>query len=81
MVIKNLVIKNPRKMVVKNFNSDPVGRKYVDIIYGRRGKLGKFLFVKKKRRIKLPKNSKVKVISNNTPKVGFVTIRIKIERR
>ncbi|GAG84393.1 unnamed protein product [marine sediment metagenome] len=79
--MKNIIVKNPKGTVARNFSSDPIGRKYVDITYGKRGRLGSFLLFKRKKRIKIPKNSKVMLIQNNSPRVGFVKIRIKIGRR
>ena len=71
------IVKNPKGTVVRSFQSDSVGRKYVDITYGRRGRLGKFLSVKKTKRVKLPRNSKISLIENNSPKPGFVRINFR----
>jgi hypothetical protein len=71
------IVKNPKGKFASNFNSDPLGEKYVDITYKRRGKLGKILTGSTKKRIKIPKGMRVTSINNNNPRVGSVRIKLK----
>ena len=72
-----IIIKNPKGKVVKNFEGNPSGRKFVTITYSRRGRLGKFLKLESTKKVKLPPNTTWTSIANNSPKVGSVTINYK----
>ena len=76
------IVRNPKGKFARNFDTDPLARKYIDIIYRRRGRLGKILPSKTTRRIKVPKGTEVTLIDNNTPRTGSVRITFrKIKKR
>ena len=75
MVIK--IVKNPKGKFARRFDTDPLAKRYVDITYRRRGRLGKLLPSKTTKRIKLPKGIHITSIENNSPRVGSVKITYK----
>jgi hypothetical protein len=71
-----IIIKPINNMMITNFLTDPLAEKYVDIIYVKRmkSKLGRMIFGKTIRRIKMPSGVKITLIANNRPRIGFLTI-------
>ena len=66
----------PRKkgFFVRDFGSDSLGEKFVNIKYGKRGRLGKLLKITLGKRINLPRGVRITKIENNKPVVGAVKI-------
>lgn len=73
---KTKIVRNPKGKFAKSFDSDPLGTKYVDIVYGKRSKLGRLLKTTTKKRVKIPKGKRVTSIENNNPRVGSVKITL-----
>ena len=70
-----IIVKPQQGKVVINFESTPLGDKYVDIIYRSRKRFfNKYLFKTTRRRVKLPEGVYYSLIQNNKPTVGAVTI-------
>ena len=68
----------PKKgFFVRDFVSDSLGVKYIDLLYTKRGKLGRLLKVRAKKRISVPKGMRVISMENNKPRLGAVTITYK----
>lgn len=80
MVIKTKTVSRKLGFHPINFLTNALGTDYVDIVYRKRGRLSKFLKLKFKKRINLPKGSKIQLIENNKPKVGMVFIKYKIKK-
>ena len=76
------IIKSPKGKTPINFNNDPLGEKYVDITFVRRGRLGKILSGRTVKRFNLPKGNRLTRIENHKPKVRSVKISFrKIRKR
>lgn len=71
------IIRNPKGKFARSFDTDPLARRYVDITYRQRGRLGKLLKFQTTKRVKLPKGIHITEIENNSPKVGSVKITFK----
>ena len=78
MVIKTKIVARKIGFYPFAFKSTPLMTDYVDITYRSRGRLGKLLKVKAKKRVRLPKGAKIQLIENHRPNVGQVYIRYKI---
>lgn len=78
MVLPKIFMKKviaPKKgFFVRDFNSDSLGVKYVDLFYAKRGRLGKLLKITAKKRILVPRGMRVIRMENNKPKLAAVTI-------
>jgi hypothetical protein len=71
------VVKNPKGFSAINFETDPLGTRYVKIFYRAKGRFAKILKRRKEKIIRLTKNSKVLSIHNHTPDLNSVTIKYK----
>ena len=81
-MVSSRIIKSPKGKFVRDFTTDPLGQKHVDITFRRRGKLGKILKGETTKRIRVPKGNRIISIINNNPKVGSVKINfIKLKQK
>ncbi len=68
------IVKSPKGKFASNFNTDFLGRKFVDITFRRRGRLGKLFKSKNIKRIRIPKGMEIVSIHNHSPRVRSIRI-------
>lgn len=76
MQVMKKVIPKKAGYLIRDFDSDDLGYKFVKIKYVRRGMVGKIL-KKYVRKITVPKGMRVIKMENNKPSVGQLTITFK----